>query len=249
MNLGGDGVVKVPREALSDLLNDVSVRPKWDELCVEGHLVEQLGKEKRKKWIQNKHEWMGMKQTWIGEGLAVIRLCFHGMWPVKARDFCNSKKTKTTNKNKKTKTNTWFLIFHTVSFAKTFPDGTLVTFATSIDYTLCPVSSQYVRADTIIGGYVIKPNAENPQFSNVTYITHVDLKGLKNEREWKKQKWITKWKELNKHKCVFFFFCLGSIPTTIVNIANAKGPQCIHGIRKYLAKQDLSKYFNKPATT
>ena len=74
------------------------------------------------------------RKQWFSHHTGVEYLRFKPVWPTAARDFCN------------------------LTHWRLLQDGTFITFGFSAPFPdLCPQTSGLVRADLIIGGYVMRP--------------------------------------------------------------------------------------------
>lgn len=105
---------------------------------------------------KNKTSWdslydSGNEVIRVDEVTRIMNERFKAIWPTSPRDFCNI-----------------------VTF-RVLKEGSIVVAAKSIEHSLCPPSSKYIRAKVIIGGFIFKPI--DSQVSEVKYIVQTDLQG------------------------------------------------------------------------
>jgi len=65
-----------------------------------------------------------------------------------------------------------------VSYWRRLPNGFGVLVAKSVEHAAAAVKTGYVRADLVHCGWVIKPSLKDPNRSLVTYVIHIDMKGV-----------------------------------------------------------------------
>jgi len=87
---------------------------------------------------------------WFSRHTGVEYLRFKPVWPTAARDFCN------------------------LTHWRLLRDGTFITLGFSEPFPICPEEKGVVRAQLIIGGYVMKPVAGG---THVTILVQSDLRG------------------------------------------------------------------------
>lgn len=83
----------------------------------------------------------------------VARTQFKPVWPASGRDFCN------------------FVVLRELA------EGVFCQAYEAVEHENCPEVKDLVRAEVIIGGFVVKELSSDPPSCLVTYITRVDLKG------------------------------------------------------------------------
>lgn len=83
----------------------------------------------------------------------VARTQFKPVWPASGRDFCN------------------FVVLRELA------EGVFCQAYEAVEHENCPEVKDLVRAEVIIGGFVVKELSSEPPSCLVTYITRVDLKG------------------------------------------------------------------------
>ena len=83
----------------------------------------------------------------------ISRSCFKKVFPTSARDFV------------------------TINQTRYLGDGKFVVLSKSITTPLCPEVNGIVRAQLILGGFIISPTGPNNASSNVIYITQANLNG------------------------------------------------------------------------
>ncbi|CAH3185389.1 unnamed protein product [Porites evermanni] len=83
----------------------------------------------------------------------VARTQFKPVWPASGRDFCN------------------FVVLRELA------EGVFCQAYEAVEHENCPEVKDFVRAEIIIGGFVVKELSSDPPSCLVTYITRVDLKG------------------------------------------------------------------------
>jgi len=57
-------------------------------------------------------------------------------------------------------------------------NGGYILAARSVSHPKCPEEPGFIRGEVLESGYHIQPKNGNPSVSIVTYVTHVDLKGI-----------------------------------------------------------------------
>ena len=89
----------------------------------------------------------------ISDATTLVHLLYKAVWPTSARDFT------------------------VITTAGRYDDSTLVEAAVSVVDPRVPEEKGYVRGNVVCGGYVIRAVSEQPEMSEVTYVSQAELKG------------------------------------------------------------------------